>query len=468
MKRHLTPDEINDILSFIVPQNGIPYDSALSICNINKHLLYKQLIDQEIYPNAIPRLKDEIKKFYFSSIIPPGESVGIVCAQSIGHVCTQNTLNSFHTTGQAEKLVVHGTPRINELLNATKDPKYVNTKVYFKHRHNSVRDLRKTIGHQIVQLTLGKISTSITINLHKNPEPWYPFFNTLYKHQHWFRNYTLLSHCITFNINQKYLFEHKLTLQNIATFIDSQFDDLTCVFSPLHIGQFDIFVDTSYIDNTNEPSTNEPSTNEPYSLTASSLPSALDKKNESLYSYLEDIVQQKLEKLVVCGITGISGIYFTKENEEWIIETDGSNYLEILSLPIVDPLKTTSNNIWDIYTVLGIEAAREYLIDEFINIMDGINRCQIILLVERMTFSGSIASISRYTMRKDEGSFLAKISFEESFDTLTKSAINGETEPTKGVSASIICAKRSQVGTGMMDLKIDIEKLPSVFTINNI
>ena len=169
--------------------------------------------------------------------------------------------------------------------------------------------------------------------------------------------------------------------------------------------------------------------------------------------------------MIICGISGIKSIYFTNENGEWFIETDGSNFQSLLGHPIVNMEKLQSNNVWDIFETLGIEAAREFLIQEFLRIMDGIQECHVKLLVEKMTYSGTISSISRYTLRKDESGPMAKSSFEESVENYLKSALSGDVERIKGVSASIICGKRALCGTGFMDLKIDIKQLKNAIPV---
>ena len=63
-------------------------------------------------------------------------------------------------------------------------------------------------------------------------------------------------------------------------------------------------------------------------------------------------------------------------------------------------------------------------------------------------------------MKKDESGPFGKASFEETMDNFLNAAVKGEVEPTEGVSASIICGKRANIGTGMVDVKIDIAKLP--------
>ena len=92
MKRHLKDSEIDYILSFLKPNRSIPIESALSIINNLKTRLVKQLKTIEIYPELIDELKIQIENNYQSSLISPGESVGIIAAQSIGEKNTQNSV----------------------------------------------------------------------------------------------------------------------------------------------------------------------------------------------------------------------------------------------------------------------------------------------------------------------------------------------------------------------------------------
>ena len=137
-----------------------------------------------------------------------------------------------------------------------------------------------------------------------------------------------------------------------------------------------------------------------------------------------------------------------------------SSFKRLLSHPDVDYTRTVSNNVWDIYEVLDIEAARQFLIEEFMSIMEGINTCHAMILVDRMTHNGTISSITRYTMKKEESGPMGKASFEETMDNFLNAAAEGDKEPTEGVSASIICGKRASIGTGMIKMSIDIATLP--------
>ena len=434
-KRLITKNEIEDILSFIKPQGSIPIEAAKSIVNENKKQLREQLKSLKIYPEVIPSLKLMIEQQYMEAKIQAGESVGVIGAQSIGEKQTQTTLNTFHKAGSGEKTITTGVPRIEELLNATKDPKSVNCIAFMKDKHKSISDIRQTIGHNIVEISFKKISKSYKIIVDKSPEKWYESFKILYGDE-----FTKFSDCISIKIDMDILYEYKLDLEIITKIISEKYSDMICVFSPDNIGQIDIFVDTSDI---NLPDNR-----------------VLFINSENVKEiYLEEVVQPTLYNIIICGIPGIKNIYFNDDENSF--ETDGSNFQELLGLPFIDSTKTISNNVWDIYNTLGVEATRQFLIEEFMSIMEGINRCHIQLLSEKMTFNGSISSISRYTMRNEECGPMGKASFEETMDNFLKAGLYGEQEETKGVSASIICGKIAHIGSGVCELIMDIKALPN-------
>jgi DNA-directed RNA polymerase beta' subunit len=111
--------------------------------------------------------------------------------------------------------------------------------------------------------------------------------------------------------------------------------------------------------------------------------------------------------------------------------------------------------MWEIYNLLGIEATRELLIKEFLKVVASdsfINVRHIELLVDTMLYSGTITSISRYGMKKNNSGPLTKSSFETSFDQFLKAGIYSDIETTNGVSASVMLGKRPNTGTGICDL----------------
>ena len=440
IKRKLYADEINFILDFIQPNKNIPRDTAKSIVKITKNKLYKMLSTQLVYPEIIPELKEQLHRYYIKSLIQPGETVGVLCAQSIGEKQTQTTLNTFHKAGQSEKTMTKGVPRFQELINATKNQVNINHKIYLKNGKCSIKTARKIIGTNVLGIKLSDLILDIEFHLNGKTEHWYDSFRDLYD------NFDNRIPCVTLKINLNKIFHVKLDFETICDRIQEYYEDLKCVFSPYEQGIIDVFVNTSEID----------------------IPFGQNKIKEediSLY-YIEEIVVPNLEKLKICGIPCIEDIFFIKEKGEWIVETNATqrdtntySFLDILCLPNIDYTRTLSNNIWDIYETLDIEAVKQYLIEEFMNVMDGINLCHTKILVDRMTHGGTISSITRYTLKKEESGPLGKASFEETMDNFLNAGVTCDKENVKGVSASIICGKQINTGTGMVSVSLDIDFL---------
>lgn len=458
-KRKLTSDEIQDIVSFIRPSMLLPYEISNSIVEKYRDEITSQLKQIEIYPQMIPILRQRIESQHRSTIIAPGESVGIITAQSLVEKQSQSALSAFHKAGAAD---LQQSARFGEILNASNKPKGANNFIYLTEGNKSVKEIRNTINHSIVQLSMKKICKDYDIHINKIQDKWYDAYNILYSpiEEHY-------RDCIVFKINMEILFEYRLTLKEVSEKIQSGLNDIACIFSPDSIGEIHVYVDTR------------------------DLPIDEDDLRYKLYIneenkvevYFEDTVVPVIKNMIVCGIPGIMNMFFdqNKETKTWFIETENSNekppennkfkkgkekpinslmrFKKVLSHPKVDSNKTISNNIWDIFRTFGIEAVRQYIVDEFIKIMEGTNLCHITLLVDKMTYLGTICSISRYTMRKDNTGPLSKASFEETLDNLLKSAIFSQEETTKGLSASIICGKRAAIGTGMSELTVDMNKL---------
>lgn len=434
-KRKLSSEEIEDILQVIVPNRGLPKATGESLIEINKKKARDQLVKIEIYPSMIPELKKEIRKQYFETVVQSGESVGVMTAQSIGERQTQNTLNTFHSCGLAIKTVVTGVPRFSELLNATRDPKVVNCSIYFKHNSDSIDSLRKVIGHDFVDNSLRSLIKSRKFFTSGKTEPWYGIWESIHGDE-----YKRLSYGISFQLDRSKIYEFSIPMSLIAEKISAEFSDVICVWSPDVLGVMDIWVDVSDFND------------EEY------------ESQEIAYStYLEEVVEPALKDVKICGIPGIKNIFYENKNGEWMIETDGTNLRTIFAHPEVDMERTICNNVWEIYETLGIEAARNFLVEEFGNVIssDGtfVNTCHALLLVDLMTHSGTIISVSRYGLKKESCGPMAKASFEESLDNFLKAGQYSEKETTNGVSASIMLGKLARFGTGVCDVLIDVNQL---------
>ena len=437
-KRLITVDEIEQLIDFIQPEKGIPIRTAVSIVNINKNKFRKELKGKFIYSSILPLLKNEMRMHYENSKAQAGENVGIITAQSFGQLQTQTNLNTFHKAGFSEKAVAAAASRFPELLNATHSPKNSFCIIPFKYGNDSIQSLRKTVNSSIISFNIGRLSQSIKMVLNKSKEDWYDLNTVIYNNT----NYLEHKHCVSITFKQSLLHEYNITLRQISDKIHDTYSDLACVFSPLHEARIDVFVDISNIT--------IPESKVLY-VTADNI----------INVYIEDIVIPNLEQLHVCGIKGITNMFYTQssDNKTWVIETEGTNFSDVLAHPDVDMINAITNDMWEIYYTLGIEACRQFLLEELISIMPSINPCHATLLVDKMTHSGIITSISRFTQRSETNGPLSKASFEESFDNLLNAGVYGERECTDGVSASIICGKLGQFGTGMCELRINVMKL---------
>jgi DNA-directed RNA polymerase II subunit RPB1 len=119
--------------------------------------------------------------------------------------------------------------------------------------------------------------------------------------------------------------------------------------------------------------------------------------------------------------------------------------------------------MWEVYNTMGIEATREFLIEEFTNVVssDGtfINPSHILLLVDVMTYQGNITSVSRYGMKKEQMGVLSRASFEESLDQFCNAGFYSEKDLIKSVSANIMVGKRSSIGSGLCGLMMDWKQI---------
>lgn len=438
MKRKLSDIEIENILEAIPLNKCVPIRVGEStreqICSSLRTQLKNIVIDER----GIEELKEMIHKEYRKSVIAAGESVGIITAQSIGEKHTQSTLNSFHQAGLSIKSVVTGVPRFGELINATKDPKAISCQVFLKKKYNTIDLIRKDIRCDLIQLTIGQIAKSINIFSKEEKLPgWYREWDMMYGTDYKKEEYTSF---IRYKINPSVMIEYRLNLMKIKKSIENAWGDVCVVCSPDKYCTVDVYV--------SPPDNYDP------------------------MEYAEMIVSNKLLNFPVCGIDGIINVFYTQSSGEWIIETENENknksnvLRELFSHPLVDFTRTLSNNVWDIYNTLGIEAARQFLVEEVGNVVsDGsyVNDSHIKLLVDVMTFPGTIVSISRYFMKKQACGPLAKAAFEESLDNFLRSGLFGEKENINGVSAAIMLGKAPKVGTGAFDVVIDVEQLDKLY-----
>ena len=155
---------------------------------------------------------------------------------------------------------------------------------------------------------------------------------------------------------------------------------------------------------------------------------------------------------------------------EWVLDTDGTNLMEILSNPNIDATRTISNDIREIYSVLGVEAARNALYHELVNVTGegSMNYRHLSLLIDTMTYRGNLMSIDRHGINRNSSSALSKSSFEESVDMLINASIFSEYDNTSGISPQVMLGKVPNCGSGNFDIILDEEYMMELLKNNKI
>ncbi|MEW5896094.1 MAG: DNA-directed RNA polymerase subunit A'' [Nanoarchaeota archaeon] len=167
-------------------------------------------------------------------------------------------------------------------------------------------------------------------------------------------------------------------------------------------------------------------------------------------------LKEKIKEVRVFGIKGIKQVLPVKRGEEYIILTSGSNLKEVLSLPEVDSSRTFCNDIYEIYNLLGIEAARQAIINEVYRVieMQGLNIDirHVMLVADVMCASGEVKGITRYGVVKEKASVLARASFETPIRHLINAALEGEVDHLTSVVENVMINQPVPLGTGLPGL----------------
>ena len=179
---------------------------------------------------------------------------------------------------------------------------------------------------------------------------------------------------------------------------------------------------------------------------------------------------KKIQKVVLRKITDSvyndSGKY--EKRESWVLDTKGTNLLDVLALDYIDTSRTYSNDIREIYRTFGIEAARKSIMNELSEVLEFdntyINFHHLSLLCDRMTYSSNMISIFRNGINNDNIGPIAKASFEETPEQFLKAARHGELDLMRGVSANVMCGQEGYFGTNAFQIFGDVKQMSKMKT----
>jgi DNA-directed RNA polymerase II subunit RPB1 len=477
------------------------FEKNLYITKMNKGThMFNILLRQKLSPKVLMKryrftkeafyeLTAVIRNKFYESFADSGEAVGVIAAQSIGEPCTQMTLNTFHFAGIGSKSeVVRGVPRIEELMDATKDIKTPSLTVYLKEEFAKEKEKASKVLNYLEITTIRNIVTATTIycdpslmvtknDVNDDEESVDSDIESIEEED------SVTQEGGAFEIDdkimdvydefQEYAFEDKESLN--PWILRFEFDRREMLDKELKMEDVYNTIDT-YFNKWNDQ-TIQCTFSDNNSATLIFRIQIIDKKKDmevaDVHKKLASYEKQILE-LPIKGVKKIKKATMYKEENnyrkvkgryvkspEWVINTDGSNLNDILAIDEVDSSKSFSNDLHEVYRTFGIEAARQLLVQEINAVIESsgayANYRHIALLADTMTNKGNIMPLTRHGINKSDRGPLAKCSFEVTAGVLIDAAVFGELDNMKGVTANIMLGQEANVGTGSVDLLYDEE-----------
>ena len=487
MKRRLSRDEIDDILqslrTFHPDPNFMETSSADRVgiketngkelkmdpsrnfvIETSRYHVKRQLEKIEIYPEAIPSLKEEILRQYNTSFITPGEMVGCISATSIGSYFTQESLNSFHASGQQKENLTSGLPRLKELIDLSKEMKTPMISITFHEKYNdrlrednpdSLRFFRELMDTQIRHVRMNDLIKSFSIDVNPKRDWWYSTFNLLYSDAH--RSCT---HRLRLQLDSEKMWKCKKDMGTIAAKIERQIKTkgmMHIAFSDNYTAQMDIWVNNQMLSGCEEALMSRDVSRE--DLEKILLHITEENKAEIC---LRNVVLPQIRQIDISGVSGVTQCYSSnktgKGDTPYKGETRGGSLVDILSLDCVDPRKCRSNNVHEIYKLFGIEAAYQFLVKELKDSCS-VSLRHLEIMTEWMCVAGKLSSVNRHGQEISKIGPIAKASFEQPLDAFIKAASTAQLEVITGVSASIATGNLPKIGTGSFQMLLDVNKL---------
>jgi DNA-directed RNA polymerase beta' subunit len=446
------------------------------------------LVNKRFHRKGLTLMLENVLLKYKQSIVHPGEMVGVIAGQSIGEPTTQLTLNTFHLSGVASKSnVTRGVPRIEEILRLTKNPKNPSLTVHLKQIDEEDQDKATKFANMLEHTKLVDVVKSVQICFDPNDKATTIEEDRLLMEQFYeFEN--MIQECseesaddgqakskwiVRIEMDPEALLDKNITMDDIHfTISNSYSNDVKCVYSDYNESNliFRIRLNSSVLNKSKKQK---------------GIADTLDQSDE-IY-LLRNFQDTILNNIVLRGIPGIRNVMPRKlqnqlvmdkrvddrlvqkedgkfvKKDTWILDTTGSNLLEVLALDFVDGNRTFSNDINEIFLILGIEAARQILYNEFVEVMEFsdvyINYHHLSLLCDRMTSTQKMVSIFRSGILNDDIGPISKSTFEVHTEVLLKASRHAEFDHMRGVSASVMMGQHGSFGTGSFNLVLDMKEM---------
>ena len=388
-------------------------------------------------------------------------------------LCQRDT---FHLAGVATKSnVTRGVPRIEEILRLTRNPDKPSATVYLKSGDQYDKDKAAKLCVMIEHTKLVDVVKSIEIcfdpndratKIHKDVEVIDQFYqfeklvaecnegaSTDVAHQSkWI---------VRMEIDPEVLLDKNITMDDINFAItNSHGSDVTCVFSDMNSSNlvFRIRLNSSVFNKGKKKGASE----------------SLDQSDE--IHLLKTFQDNILNNIVLRGVSGIKNVNprLIKDNvvkednkfvrkEMWVLDTVGTNIMDLFMLDFIDYTRTYSNDIREMHNILGIEAARQNILNEFIEVMEAsdayVNYHHLSILCDRMTVKADLVPMFRSGIISDDIGPISKGTYEMHTEMFLDASRHGEFDQMRGVSANVMCGQPGYYGTNAFGLLLDMKAI---------
>lgn len=441
---------------------------------IRSRLSFKEIVKvHRLNKLAFDHVLGELQNRWDRSFVSPGEMVGVLAAQSIGEPATQMTLNTFHYAGVSSKNVTLGVPRLKEILNLAKDIKTPSMAVFLNTPLAKKEEAKKL--RSMVEYTNLRSVTSMT-EIYYDPDIEH---TTIAEDVDMVESYFLIPDdsqdsldmqsrwLLRITLDRQKLLDKEIKIDDVAQRIKEDYSaDLAIIYSDNNADEQVIRLRT------------------------------LKKGDDKDESEMEDDVMLKrleshlLDNLTLRGVPGIDRAFMLEGTRlmvgedgaelaikddprctQWYLDTSGSALREVLAVDGVDATRTYTNDLWQIVEVFGIEAARSALVKELTNVLgfDGsyVNHRHIALLVDVMTYRGTISAVTRHGINRADTGALMRCSFEETVEILLEAAATGELDDCRGISENVMLGQMAPMGTGNFEVLLDPKMLETVISDNS-
>lgn len=410
---------------------------------------------------------------------------GVIAGQSIGEPTTQLTLNTFHLAGVASKSnVTRGVPRIQEILRLTENPKKPSLVVHLKPIDEDNQERAFKFANMMEYTKLEDVVKSVQICFDPNEKKTTISEDRLLMEQ-FYEFDRMVEECngdevdtedsaaskkskwiVRMEMDAEVLLDKNITMDDIHFAIKHSIHggDIDCVYSDYNSEKLVFRIRLKELLQKMKKHSPKPldATDEIYAIKGFQ-DTLLNSVILRGVNGIVNVIPRKLQNSVVKQelVEKDDGKYVKKDT--WVLDTTGTNLLDTLALDYIDSTRTISNDIKEVFDVLGIEVARQIVHDELVEVMEfsgvSLNYHHVGLLCDRVTSNKDMVSIYRTGMFKDDIGPIAKSTFEVHTEILLNAAKYGEFDHMRGVSANVMCGQNGYFGTNSFQVVLDMREM---------